>query len=128
MGQRFALCNKCITIEDEMRKAKTMREKLMCSHAKMHHNNYTRVERMAYLLRFLLLHFTDDDCVRVPTLILIVQSVQSWEFFRVTCAQDFGESMSMIVDGSDNQEYGLPYFCQVDKETSGGLKFKVKSF
>ena len=44
---------------------------------------------------------------------------------RVTRAQEFGDAMSMVVDGSDNQEYGLPYFCQVDKESSGGHKFKV---
>lgn len=44
---------------------------------------------------------------------------------RVTRAQDFGDCMSMVVDGSDNQEYALPYFCQVDKESSEGHKFKV---
>ena len=56
-----------------------------------------------------------------------VVSLQPLELMsgRATRAQEFGDCMSMVVDGSDNQEYGLPYFCQVDKETCGGLKFKV---
>lgn len=34
--------------------------------------------------------------------------------------------LSMIVDGSDNGEYGLPYFHIKTKETSKGFKLKTK--
>jgi hypothetical protein len=31
----------------------------------------------------------------------------------------------MVADGAFNSEYANPYFCQVDKDSSGGLKHKV---
>ena len=36
-----------------------------------------------------------------------------------------GDCLSIVTDGSDNQEDGLPYFAQVDIDTSVGHKFKV---
>jgi hypothetical protein len=34
----------------------------------------------------------------------------------------------MTADGAFNSEYANPYFCQVDKDSSGGLKHKVALF
>jgi hypothetical protein len=45
--------------------------------------------------------------------------------FRITRAVDYKDALSMVADGSDNQEYGLPYFAQQDKDTATGQKFKV---
>jgi hypothetical protein len=44
---------------------------------------------------------------------------------RIQRAVDYKDSLSMVADGSDNQEYGLPYFSQIDKDTNCGQKFKV---
>jgi hypothetical protein len=44
---------------------------------------------------------------------------------RIQRSIDFKDSFSMVADGSDNQEYGFPYFSLNDKDTSCGQKFKV---
>ena len=48
---RFAICPKCVTIDDEIRKASTTRERLMWKTAKAQHHKYVRVERTAYMAR-----------------------------------------------------------------------------
>ena len=47
----FAVCSKCVTIEDELARASTMHEKTMWKQAKYYHMNYVRMERFAYHLR-----------------------------------------------------------------------------
>ena len=44
---------------------------------------------------------------------------------RIQRSIEFQDSLSLVADGSDNQEYGLPYFSLIDKDTSCGQKFKV---
>jgi hypothetical protein len=45
--------------------------------------------------------------------------------FRALRGSDFPDALSMVVDGSENSKYSLPYLCLIDKETSTGFKIKV---
>lgn len=48
--------------------------------------------------------------------------------FRIERSIHFGDSLSLVVDGAEMSRYGLPYFCQVDKETcegSNSLQFEL---
>ena len=47
--------------------------------------------------------------------------------FRSAHAAASQDAMSMVVDGADQAQYGLPYFAQDDKSTTNGLKYKVGS-
>ena len=44
--------------------------------------------------------------------------------FRKAHAAAFSDAMSMVIDGADQAQYGLPYFAQDDKSTTNGLKYK----
>ena len=45
---------------------------------------------------------------------------------RAMAKLDPANSLSIIIDGSDNGEYGFPYFYVKTKETSKGFKMKTK--
>ena len=45
--------------------------------------------------------------------------------FRSAHAAASSDAMSMVIDGADQAQYGLPYFAQDDKSTTNGLKYKV---
>jgi hypothetical protein len=48
-----------------------------------------------------------------------------YQYFRIQKSVLFKDSLSGIGDGSDAQEYGMPYMCQIDKASSNGLRHKV---
>lgn len=45
--------------------------------------------------------------------------------YRQYLAQQFGDAMSTVIDGADQQLYGLPYFALLDKGVNVGYKYGV---
>ena len=45
--------------------------------------------------------------------------------FRSAHAAASTDTMSTVIDGADQAQYGLTYFAQDDKSTMNGLKYKV---
>ena len=48
--------------------------------------------------------------------------------YRIAKSIHMKDSWSMIVDGSDNSRYGLPYMHVVDKETAEGFKMQTRLY
>lgn len=92
---RFAICNKCMEIQEELRKAKTDGDRRQWKEAKKRHVEYVRMERAMY-------HFRQFLC------------------------EEYGDAMSTVVDGADQQKYGLAYFAQEDKGVQMGYKYGVR--
>ena len=46
--------------------------------------------------------------------------------FRSAHAAVSTDAMSTVIDGADQEQYGLPYFAQDNKSTTNGLKYKVR--
>ena len=67
-------------------------------------------------------------CSAFPFMLIsycLLLALSAFQIIRITRAVDYKDALSMVADGSDNQEYGLPYFAQQDKDTATGQKFKV---
>lgn len=45
--------------------------------------------------------------------------------YRIERSIYFQNSLSIVIDGSEMSRYGLPYFCQIDKQTAAGWKLAI---
>ena len=48
--------------------------------------------------------------------------------YRIERSIRYKQSLSLVVNGAEMSRYGLPYFCQTDKETTNGWKFSARMY
>lgn len=48
--------------------------------------------------------------------------------YRIERSIRYKQTLSLVVDGAEMSRYGLPYFCQTDKETTLGWKFPTRLY
>lgn len=48
--------------------------------------------------------------------------------YRIERSIRYKHSLSLVVDGAEMSRYGLPSFCQTDKETTRGWKFPTRMY
>ena len=92
----FSRCSLCTSLREMKRKASTIIEKKIVDILLAHHNNFQRKERAEYYR------------------------------IRELAASNPNEVLSMIIDGADQSEYGLPRFAVASKAEDSGRKIKTK--
>ena len=119
---RFQLCDLCIGINEKLLNPKlSPADRALWKEAKTKHLQTVREDRYGYLPPpnhlFLVLQFlVSCNCC-----------VYRYEI-RILEAKNSDNLMSATIDGSDNGEYGFPYWADKTKGTQKGYKVKTKLY
>ena len=126
---RFAVCEQCILIEDNIKKAgKNIREREIWQKAKKIHREYVSKTALKILHKMIFKQNKQDTsfyCVNCHIFPLQVQLQRGMYMYRCAHCTHDRDCMHTTIDGADQTAFGLPHFNQDDKCTQEGLKYKV---
>ena len=125
---RFAVCDQCILIEDNIKKAgKNIHEREVWQKAKKIHREYVRksacgIPNKNKLISNKACGYLFNNCLYPAVQVQLQQGMYMYHCAHCTHDKD---CMHTTVDGAHQTAFALPHFNQDDKCTSQGLNYKV---